>query len=133
MKWIKKYNESSISDSEIIDEIESIFIEVLENQNFEIDSYRQESDIFDVIYKIDINLGAKTSLKVPIKSNLYIGFVETELEFLKNKHQKYLELLEDIEVAELRIKDIFKGCRVRVWANRREEVEIQILVQKNNI
>lgn len=132
MKWIKKYNES-ISDSKIIEEIESIFIEVLENENFEINSYKQESDIFDVIYKIDINLGAKISLSVPIKSNLYTGFVETELEFLKNKHKRYLELLEDIEVAELRLKDTLGDCKIRVWANRREEIEIQILVQKNNI
>ena len=84
-----------------------------------------------VIYKLHIELGKNLSLPKPVTSNLYIGMVETNLEFLKLKNEKLSELYSDIEVAINRIKDRFDyKCGVKIESNRREEIDITIVISK---
>jgi hypothetical protein len=83
-----------------------------------------------LIYKLHIELGKNLSLH-PV-GNPYIGKVETSLTFLRMKNEKLTELYDDIEVAIKRIKDRFDDykCDIRIESNRREEIDITILVPK---
>ena len=75
-------------------------------------------------------MGKSLSIPQPVNSNLYIGMVEVDLEFLRNKNKAMLDLLDDIEVAIDRIKDRFQNAEIKVETNRREE--INILISINN-
>ena len=124
--------------------IEECFLDISENPNFEVDDLievvnpDQNSSITTSklvnmhIYRVHIELGKNLSLPNPVGSNLYIGMVETNLEFLKMKNEKLSELYNDIEVAIERIKDKFDyKCAIEIRSNRREEMDITILVAKN--
>lgn len=146
MKHLKKIFENRyvFRNEEIKGYIEDCFLEISENPNFEVDDLLevvnpdQNSNITTYklvqmyIYKLHIELGKSLSLPQPISSNLYIGMVETNLEFLKLKNEKLTELYNDIEVAINRIKGKFDyKCDIQIKANRREEIDITILVAKN--
>jgi hypothetical protein len=133
MKHIRRIFESHEDDKRYI---EDCFLDISENPDFEVDDLL-EVDVPKslahpmVIYKLHIELGKNISLPQPINSNLYIGKVETSLTFLRMKNEKLTELYDDIEVAIKRIKDKFEyKCDVRIEANRREEIDITILVAK---
>jgi hypothetical protein len=133
MKHIRRIFESHEDDKRYI---EDCFLDISENPDFEVDDLL-EVDVPKslahpmVIYKLHIELGKNISLPQPINSNLYIGKVETSLTFLRMKNEKLTELYDDIEVAIKRIKDKFEyKCDVRIEANRREEIDITILVDK---
>ena len=133
MKHLRRIFESHEDDKRYI---EDCFLDISENPDFEVDDLL-EVDVPKslahpmVIYKLHIELGKNISLPQPINSNLYIGKVETSLTFLRMKNEKLTELYDDIEVAIKRIKDKFKyKCDVRIEVNRREEIDITILVAK---
>jgi len=130
MKHLRRIFESHEDDKRYIEEC---FLDISENLNFEVDDLL-EVDVPKslahpmVIYKLHIELGQDLSLH-PV-GNPYIGKVETSLTFLRMKNEKLSELYDDIEVAIKRIKDKFKyKCDVRIEANRREEIDITILVR----
>lgn len=130
MKHLRRIFESAEDDKRYIEEC---FLDISENLNFEVDDLL-EVDIPKslahpmVIYKLHIELGQDLSLH-PV-GNPYIGKVETSLTFLRMKNEKLSELYDDIEVAIKRIKDKFEyKCDVRIEANRREEIDITILVR----
>ena len=130
MKHLRRIFESAEDDKRYIEEC---FLDISENLNFEVDDLL-EVDVPKslahpmVIYKLHIELGQDLSLH-PV-GNPYIGKVETSLTFLRMKNEKLTELYDDIEVAIKRIKDKFKyKCDVRIEANRREEIDITILVR----
>jgi hypothetical protein len=146
MKHLKKIFENRfiLRNEETRSYIEECFFDISENPNFEVDDLvevvnpDQNSNITTTklvqmyIYKLHIELGKNLSLPQPVSSNLYIGKVETNLEFLKMKNQKLSELYDDIEVAINRIKGKFDyKCDVKIQANRRDEIDITILVAKN--
>lgn len=146
MKHLKKIFENRFvfRNEEIRSYIEDCFLDISENPNFEVDDLLevvnpdQNSNITTskliemYIYKLHIELGKNLSLPHPGSSNLYIGMVETNLEFLKMRNEKLSELYNDIEVAIKRIKDKFDyKCDVKIQANRRDEIDITILVAKN--
>jgi hypothetical protein len=132
MKHLRRLFESSEDNKRYIEEC---FLDISENPNFEVD------DLLDVdvpkslahpmvIYKLHIELGQDLSLH-PV-GNPYIGKVETSLTFLRMKNEKLTELYDDIEVAIKRIKDKFDyKCDVKIESNRREEIDITILIAKN--
>lgn len=134
MKYLKKIFENSENNKRLI---EDCFLEISENLNFKvselIDENRSErtrgfSD--EIVYKLNIGLSDSLSLPQPISSNLYIGMVKTDLEFLKMKHQKISELLDDIEVSLNRFKDIFPESKSQIYANRREEIDVVMIIKK---
>lgn len=144
MKHLRRIFESTEDDKRYIEEC---FLDISENQNFEVDdlievessqgSYKlqyydstgKKISVPVVVYKLHIELGQDLSLH-PV-GNLYIGKVETSLTFLRMKNEKLTELYDDIEVAIKRIKGKFEyKCDVRIEANRREEIDITILVAK---
>jgi len=146
MKHLKRIFENKfvLRNEDIKRYIEECFLEISENTNFEVDDLievvnpDQNSNITTYklvqmyIYKLHIELGKNLSLPQPVSSNLYIGMVETNLEFLKLKNEKLTELYNDIEVAINRIKGKFDyKCDVKIESNRREEINITILVAKN--
>jgi hypothetical protein len=145
MKHLKKIFENRfiLRNEETRSYIEECFLDISENPNFEVDDLievvnpDQNSSITTTklvhmyIYKLHIELGEDLSLPQPV-GNLYIGMVETNLEFLKMKNEKLSELYNDIEVAIERIKDKFDyKCAIEIRSNRREEMDITILVAKN--
>ena len=97
MKYLRKIFESDEDDKRYIEEC---FLDVLENSNFEV------GDLLEVelteqpglksfqltesmsIYKLHIELGKTISLSNPVSSNLYIGMLKTDLNFLKMKNEK---------------------------------------------
>ena len=134
MKHLRRIFESHEDDKRYIEEC---FLDISENQNFEVDDLLEVEVPKSlahpmVIYKLHIELGKSLSLPQPVSSNLYIGKVETSLTFLRMKNEKLNELYDDIDVAIKRIKDRFDyKCDVRIEANRKEEIDITILVAKN--
>jgi hypothetical protein len=139
MKHLKRIFENRFifKNEDIKGYIEDCFLEISENPNFEVDDLLEvintRSKLVNVyIYKLHIELGKSLTLPQPISSNIFIGMVETNLEFLKLKNEKLTELYNDIEVAINRIKGKFDSkCSIEIKANRREEIEITILVAKN--
>ena len=81
------------------------------------------------IYKLHIELGKSISLSKPVSSNLYIGMVNTDINFLKMKNEKISELLDDIEVAINRVEEIFNS-ECQIYTNRREEIDVIIFIKK---
>jgi ABC-type microcin C transport system duplicated ATPase subunit YejF len=145
VKYLRKIFESNEDDKRYIEEC---FLDISENQNFEVDdllevessqkSYKlqyydstgKKISVPMVVYKLHIELGKDLSLH-PV-GNPYSGKVETSLTFLRMKNEKLTELYDDIEVAIKRIKDKFEyKCDVKIKSNRREEIDITILIAKN--
>jgi len=127
MKHLRRIFESAEDDKRYIEEC---FLDISENLNFEVDDLieieidepKKNSDIN--CYKIHIELGQDLYLPP-------VGKVYTSLAFLRMKNQKLSELYDDIDIAIKRIKDRFEyKCDVRIEVNRREEIDITILVAK---
>lgn len=142
MKHLRKIFENNEEDMRYIEEC---FLDVLENPDFEVDDLLEVELTEKVarrsrefvltyyplsVYKIHIELGKSISLNQPINSNLYIGMVNTDLEFLKEKVKKMSELYEDIEVAINRIEERFPNSECQIYSNRREEIDVIILIKK---
>jgi hypothetical protein len=130
MKHLRKIFESNEDDKKYIEEC---FLDISENSNFKVELIESEGLVMFGInpnLKLHIELGKSLSIPQPVNSNLYIGMVEVDLEFLRNKNKAMLDLFDDIEVAIDRIKDRFQNAEIKVETNRREE--INILVSINN-
>lgn len=126
--------------------IEQCFLDILENTNFKVELFdvpptydiRMKLGLINprvkyeeiIVYKINIELGDNITLPSSISSNLYIGMVKTDLEFLKIKAEKISELYEDIDIALSRVKDNFPASEYQIWGNRREQIEIIIIIKK---
>ncbi len=129
MKHLKKIFESSEDDFKYIEEC---FLDVLENSNFEVDDLLEELTDYPMsVYKLHIEFGKNISLPNPVNSNLYIGMVKTDLDFLRMKNEKISELLNDIEVAINRVGEKFHNSECQIYVNRREEIDIVIIVKNN--
>ena len=128
MKHLRKIFESNEDDKKYIEEC---LLDISENPNFKVDlseiTFRDSDNSY---LKLHIELGKSLSIPQPVNSNIYIGMVEVDLEFLRNKNKAMLDLLDDIEVAIDRIKDRFQNAEIKVETNRREE--INILISINN-
>ena len=128
MKHLRKIFESNEDDKKYIEEC---LLDISENPNFKVDlseiTFRDSDNSY---LKLHIELGKSLSIPQPVHSNLDIGMVEVDLEFLRNKNKAMLDLLDDIEVAIDRIKDRFQNAEIKVETNRREE--INILISINN-
>jgi len=128
MKHLRKIFESNEDDKKYVEEC---LLDISENPNFKVDlseiTFRDSDNSY---LKLHIELGKSLSIPQPVNSNLYIGMVEVDLEFLRNKNKAMLDLLDDIEVAIDRIKDRFQNAEIKVETNRREE--INILISINN-
>ena len=128
MKHLRKIFESNEDDKKYIEEC---LLDISENPNFKVDlseiTFRDSGNSY---LKLHIELGKSLSIPQPVNSNLYIGMVEVDLEFLRNKNKAMLDLFDDIEVAIDRIKDRFQNAEIKVETNRREE--INILISINN-
>ena len=128
MKHLRKIFESNEDDKKYVEEC---LLDISENPNFKVDlseiTFRDSDNSY---LKLHIELGKSLSIPQPVNSNLYIGMVEVDLEFLRNKNKAMLDLLDDIEVAIDRIKDRFQNAEIKVENNRREE--INILISINN-
>jgi energy-converting hydrogenase A subunit M len=132
MKHIRRIFESIEDDKRYI---QDCFLDISENPDFEVDDLveieieesrgvfiKKNSDIH--CYKIHIESGQDLYLPP-------VGKVYTSLAFLRMKNEKLSELYEDIDIAIKRIKDRFDyKCDVRIQVNRREEIDITILVAK---
>ena len=130
MKHLRKIFESNEDDKKYIEEC---LLDISENPNFKVELIESEGLVMFGIegyLKLHIELGKSLSIPQPVNSNLYIGMVEVDLEFLRNKNKAMLDLLDDIEVAIDRIKDRFQNAEIKVETNRREE--INILISINN-
>lgn len=132
MKHLRKIFENSEDDLRYIKEC---FLEISENPNFEVDDLievelTEKSDVPMSVYKIHIELGSPIALPQPVNSNLYIGMVQTNLEFLKMKQEKISELLEDIEVAVNRFKGKFSISDYQIYTNRRDQIDIVLVLKK---
>lgn len=133
MKHLRKIFESNEDDKKYIEEC---FFDISENPNFEVDDltevpFRDRLFNRQVYLKLHIELSKNLSLPQPVSSNLYIGMIEVDLEFLRNKNKAMLELFDDIEVAIERIKDRFQNVRIKIETNRREEINILIYLKNN--
>ena len=128
MKHLRRIFESNEDDKKYVEEC---LLDISENPNFKVDlseiTFRDSGNSY---LKLHIELGKSLSIPQPVNSNIYIGMVEVDLEFLKNKNKSMLDLLDDIEVAIDRIKDRFQNAEIKVETNRREE--INILISINN-
>ena len=128
MKHLRKIFESNEDDKKYVEEC---LLDISENPNFKVDlseiTFRDSGNSY---LKLHIELGKSLSIPQPVNSNIYIGMVEVDLEFLRNKNKSMLDLLDDIEVAIDRIKDRFQNAEIKVETNRREE--INILISINN-
>lgn len=132
MKHLRKIFESTEDNLRYIKEC---FLEISENPNFEVDDLievelTEKSAVPMSVYKIHIELGSPITLPQPVNSNLYIGMVQTNLDFLKMKQEKISELLEDIEVAVNRFKDKFPISDYQIYTNRRQEIDIVLVLKK---
>lgn len=129
MKHLRKIFESNEDDKKYVEEC---LLDISENPNFKVDDLSEVTfrDSDNSYLKLHIELGKSLSIPQPVNSNLYIGMVEVDLEFLRNKNKAMLDLLDDIEVAIDRIKDRFQNAEIKVETNRREE--INILISINN-
>lgn len=131
MRHLKRIFESTENQSSYIREC---FLDIIENPFFVVDELVElEQDFFHLpkssVYKLQLELGIDLSLKAPINSNLYIGMVKTDLEFLRQKNQQINELLNDIEVGIERLQDRYPLAVVEIEANRREEIDLIITLQ----
>ena len=129
MKHLRKIFESNEDDKKYVEEC---LLDISENPNFKVYDLSEVTfrDSDNSYLKLHIELGKSLSIPQPVNSNLYIGMVEVDLEFLRNKNKAMLDLLDDIEVAIDRIKDRFQNAEIKVENNRREE--INILISINN-
>lgn len=129
MKHLRKIFESNEDDKKYVEEC---LLDISENPNFKVDDLSEVTfrDSDNNYLKLHIELGKSLSIPQPVNSNLYIGMVEVDLEFLRNKNKAMLDLLDDIKVAIDRIKDRFQNAEIKVETNRREE--INILISINN-
>jgi len=127
MKHIRRIFESHEDDKRYI---QDCFLDISENPDFEVDDLveveieepKKNPDIH--CYKIHIESGQDLYLPP-------VGKIYTSLAFLRMKNEKLSELYEDIDIAIKRIKDRFEyKCDVRIEVNRREEIDITILVAK---
>jgi hypothetical protein len=127
MKHLRRIFESHEDDKRYI---QDCFLDISENPDFEVDDLveveieepKKNQDIH--CYKIHIEFGQDLYLPP-------VGKIYTSLAFLRMKNEKSSELYEDIDIAIKRIKDRFDyKCDVRIEANRREEIDITILVAK---
>jgi len=131
MKHLRRIFEST----EDVRYIEECFLDVLENSNFEVDDLlevelTEKVDYPISVYKLHIEFGKSISLTNPVNSNLYIGMVKTDLDFLKMKNEKISELLNDIEVAINRVQERFDNSECQIYANRRDEIDVIIIIKK---
>lgn len=131
MRHLKRIFESTENQSSYIREC---FLDIIENPFFVVDELVElEQDFFHLpkssVYKLQLELELDLSLKAPINSNLYIGMVKTDLEFLRQKNQQINELLNDIEVGIERLQDRYPLAVVEIEANRREEIDLIITLQ----
>ena len=130
MKHLRKIFESNEDDKKYIEEC---LLDISENPNFKVELIESEGLVMFGIegyLKLHIELGKSLSIPQPVNSNLYIGMVEVDLEFLRNKNKAMLDLFDDIEVAIDRIKDRFENAEIKVETNRREEINILISIRK---
>lgn len=132
MKHLRKIFENNEHDKKYIEEC---FLDVLENSNFDVDDLlevelTQKVDYHLSVYKIHIEFGKSISLPNPVNSNLYIGMVKTDLDFLKMKNKKVSELLDDIEVAINRVEERFPNSECQIYANKRDEIDIVLIIKK---
>lgn len=129
MKHLRKIFESGEDDKKYIEEC---FLDISENSNFKVELIEFDSELYGLegYLKLHIELGKSLSIPQPVNSNLYIGMVEVDLEFLRNKNKAMLDLFDDIEVAIDRIKDKFQNAEIKVETNRREEINILISIRK---
>jgi hypothetical protein len=126
MKHLRKIFENK---EENLRFIEDCFLDISENPNFEVNQTEDDWTI-DLVYILNISLDKTVTLPVPVSSNLYIGMVETSLEFLRMKNEKLNELYNDIEVAMNRINDRFGDkSNIKIKANRRDEIGITITIK----
>jgi hypothetical protein len=126
MKHLRKIFENK---EENLRFIEDCFLDISENPNFEVNQ-TEDDWTTDLVYILNISLDKTVTLPVPVSSNLYIGMVETSLEFLRMKNEKLNELYNDIEVAMNRINDRFGDkLNIKIKANRRDEIGITITIK----
>ena len=126
MKHLRKIFENK---EENLRFIEDCFLDISENPNFEVNQ-TEDDWTTDLVYILNISLDKTVTLPVPVSSNLYIGMVETSLEFLRMKNEKLNELYNDIEVAMNRINDRFSDkSNIKIKANRRDEIGITITIK----
>jgi hypothetical protein len=126
MKHLRKIFENK---EENLRFIEDCFLDISENPNFEVNQ-TEDDWATDLVYILNISLDKTVTLPVPVSSNLYIGMVETSLEFLRMKNEKLNELYNDIEVAMNRINDRFGDkSNIKIKANRRDEIGITITIK----
>lgn len=148
MKYLRRIFENTTSDE--VKFIEECFLDVTENYegyfdiryecedegNEDIDDgedsheYREKAPYQMAILSMRIDLGKNLTLEQPVASNLYTGKVNTTLDFLIMKSEKMKELLEDIQIAVERVKDRYPNATFSIWANRREEMELQVTIVK---
>ena len=128
MKHLRKIFESNEDDKKYIEEC---LLDISENPNFKVYNLTEVTfrDSDNSYLKLHIELGEIITTPVPLNSNIIIGMVEVDLEFLKNKNKAMLELFDDIEVAIERIKYRFQNAEIKVEANRREEIDILISIK----
>jgi hypothetical protein len=126
MKHLRKIFENK---EENLRFIEDCFLDISENPNFEVNQ-TEDDWATDLVYILNISLDKTVTLPQPVSSNLYIGMVETSLEFLRMKNEKLNELYNDIEVAMNRINDRFGDkSNIKIKANRRDEIGITITIK----
>jgi hypothetical protein len=126
MKHLRKIFENK---EENLRFIEDCFLDISENPNFQVNQ-TEDDWATDLVYILNISLDKTVTLPIPVSSNLYIGMVETSLEFLRMKNEKLNELYNDIEVAMNRINDRFGDkSNITIKANRRDEIGITITIK----
>ena len=126
MKHLRKIFENK---EENLRFIEDCFLDISENPNFQVNQ-TEDDWATDLVQILNISLDKTVTLPIPVSSNLYIGMVETSLEFLRMKNEKLNELYNDIEVAMNRINDRFGDkSNITIKANRRDEIGITITIK----
>ena len=140
MKYLKRLNESGKYPN--VSYIQDCFLDISENPNFEVDDLIEVSEpqqsvfittsllVNNYVFKLHIEKSKTISLPQPINSNLWIGMVDTDLEFLKKVNRELGELYEDIEVAINRIRDEFSNSEIKIQSNKRDEIDIYIIIKK---
>jgi len=140
MKYLKRLNESGKYPN--VSYIEDCFLDISENPNFEVDDLIEVSEpqqsifittsllVNNYVFKLHIEKSKTISLPQPINSNLWIGMVDTDLEFLKKVNRELGELYEYIEVAVNRIRDEFPNSEIKIQSNKRDEIDIYIIIKK---
>jgi hypothetical protein len=126
MKHLRRIFENNKGDIKIINDC---LLDILDNSNFEVNLTHFPEVETHIDFLLRIELGEKLNLPQPLNSNVWIGMVKTDLEFLKNKNKAMLELFDDIEVAIERLKDRFNYCEFEIKSNRREQMDINIKIK----